>query len=57
MAAWKCMVSFGMTANIDGVRIKKIARRRALDRIGSAFNDLKELLEEATNLFRKGSED
>ncbi len=56
MVAWKCMVlcvRLGMAASIDGVRVKKVARRRTQDRIGTALKDLEKLLEEATDLFRK----
>jgi len=40
-------------ATIDEACSIKVARRRILDRIGSALNVLEKLLEEATNLLRR----
>ncbi len=42
-----------MAANIDGVCLMKMARRRTRNQIGTALKDLEKLLEEATDVSRK----
>jgi hypothetical protein len=43
-------IGMGMAANIDGVCLMKMARRRTGNRIGTALRDLEKLLEEATEV-------
>ncbi len=43
----------GVAVGIDETRLMKVARRRSEDRIGMVLNDLKKLLEEATEWLRK----